>query len=623
MQRKQIYIADSNHGTILLSDFEKEVISTKLFNRLHHISQNSTAYLTFPSNRTKRFEHSIGTMKLCGDLFYSAMCNSDKDIVDSIFSNLKDLIIDEIVENNILKEADKYRRILGDSSLKNNGKILKDFNNYTRDNIFYNRFIPKNVPDNYKLLYVITFQAIRLCALLHDLGHPPFSHVTESSINSIYESLKDKDNLTHREKEFLDIIASYDLGDDKFQLHEIMGKKMTEKLFSQLIFSEDGYLYNKDFEEKYFVILVAGLTKLIYSDREDLRFLYSIISGIIDGDRLDYVSRDIQNSGIDNGKIEYDRLIASAKFIEDNRDGKVHILMSFDSKTINTIEDFFLKRWYLYKNVIYHHRVAKTDTLLEKSVYSIIRDYLSNDDEEPNLNSNILPDDISGLWKAIRFAHSNDEYFDFLIQWDDNWLITILKKEFFENYYGENTEVSYMLEEFLSNKKNYYSIIKSSNDFNMFMKELDEKIDIESIEDEFLYKKIKEHTNDKYSKLNALLKYLRYGQEKEVDFTEYIDSFISEKYRDVFDKYFVVKKRANTGLKKMPILYTYNGTIALTLISNLISILTLEQNNYPKFYLYVKPIHGKEISNEFRNKFLLELASYIASKLNEIKKFKE
>ena len=212
MQKKQIYIADSNHGTILLSDFEKEVISTKLFNRLHHISQNSTAYLTFPSNRTKRFEHSIGTMKMCGDLFYSAMCNSDEDIVKNMLEDIKDIIINKIIENNILKEPDKYRRLLHNQSLKNSDEKLKDFDKYSFDNIFYNRYIPQNIDDKYKLLYIIMFQSIRLCALLHDIGHPPFSHVTESSINSIYNSLKEEDvsELTPRKKEFLDIIGDYD-----------------------------------------------------------------------------------------------------------------------------------------------------------------------------------------------------------------------------------------------------------------------------------------------------------------------------------------------------------------------------------------------------------------------------
>lgn len=67
--KRQIYISDTNHGTVLLSSYEKEVISTKLFNRLHHISQNSTAYLTFPTNRTKRFEHSIGTINYAAIFF--------------------------------------------------------------------------------------------------------------------------------------------------------------------------------------------------------------------------------------------------------------------------------------------------------------------------------------------------------------------------------------------------------------------------------------------------------------------------------------------------------------------------------------------------------------------------
>lgn len=53
MQKRQIYISDTLHNTILMSIYEKEVISTQLFNRLHNISQNSTAYLTFPTNRTK------------------------------------------------------------------------------------------------------------------------------------------------------------------------------------------------------------------------------------------------------------------------------------------------------------------------------------------------------------------------------------------------------------------------------------------------------------------------------------------------------------------------------------------------------------------------------------------
>lgn len=58
---KEIYLGDSIHGLIRLTEYENRIIASVGFNRLHDIYQNSTAYMTFPSNRTKRFEHSIGT----------------------------------------------------------------------------------------------------------------------------------------------------------------------------------------------------------------------------------------------------------------------------------------------------------------------------------------------------------------------------------------------------------------------------------------------------------------------------------------------------------------------------------------------------------------------------------
>lgn len=66
---KSFFIEDSVHGQIEVSAFERDIIYTMEFNRLHDIYQKSTLYLTFPTNRVKRFEHSIGTMKLSGELF--------------------------------------------------------------------------------------------------------------------------------------------------------------------------------------------------------------------------------------------------------------------------------------------------------------------------------------------------------------------------------------------------------------------------------------------------------------------------------------------------------------------------------------------------------------------------
>ena len=628
MQTKQIYIADTNHETVLLSEYEKEIISTKLFNRLHHISQNSTAYLTFPSNRTKRFEHSIGTMKLCGDIFYNAICNTSPEIIKQLFDEIEKVIINKIVTEKILDNADKYRPIIGDDNLANNGRSLKNFEQYDIDNIFYNRSIPSNLKEKQKFLYLIIFQSIRFCGLLHDIGHPPFSHITENSMNKIYQMLKKKENeseLTKREKEYIEIIGSYNERNNDFQLHEKMGMKMIDKLFSQMLFSEN-LSYNKlNFSEKYFKIIVIELTKLIFKEENVLKPLHNIVAGTIDGDRLDYVNRDIANSGISNGKIEYNRLISSCKFddVEIKNDKKLEVIYNF--KTINTIEDFFWKRWYLYKNIINHHRVLKTDAILQNCIELIIKDYLSlkdgNSIEEEN---KVLPDDISGLWRAIKFAYSNNEYFDVLIQWDDNWLITVLKKYYFNDRFDKKEPLSYMLEEFLSNKKNYWSIIKNNNDFHKFSKTFEQNLDLTCIEMSKQYQKINEkyHLNYKNRKMHVIFAYLDSVFDEKIDIKNIMDKFIEKEYNSKIESFFIVSKKLKTGLDLEPIIYNFDETFSLSEFSNIKSILDVERSNYPYFYIYLKLKENDSLNKSFKERFLKSFGKYLADEVNEIIKNK-
>ena len=628
MQTKQIYIADTNHETVLLSEYEKEIISTKLFNRLHHISQNSTAYLTFPSNRTKRFEHSIGTMKLCGDIFYNAICNTSPEIIKQLFDEIEKVIINKIVTEKILDNADKYRPIIGDDNLANNGRSLKNFEQYDIDKIFYNRSIPSNLKEKQKFLYLIIFQSIRFCGLLHDIGHPPFSHITENSMNKIYQMLKKKENeseLTKREKEYIEIIGSYNERNNDFQLHEKMGMKMIDKLFSQMLFSEN-LSYNKlNFSEKYFKIIVIELTKLIFKEENVLKPLHNIVAGTIDGDRLDYVNRDIANSGISNGKIEYNRLISSCKFddVKIKNDKKLEVIYNF--KTINTIEDFFWKRWYLYKNIINHHRVSKTDAILQNCIELIIKDYLSlkdgNSIEEEN---KVLPDDISGLWRAIKFAYSNNEYFDVLIQWDDNWLITVLKKYYFNDHFDKKEPLSYMLEEFLSNKKNYWSIIKNNNDFHKFSKTFEQNLDLTCIEMSKQYQKINEkyHLNYKNRKMHVIFAYLDSVFDEKIDIKNIMDKFIEKEYNSKIESFFIVSKKLKTGLDLEPIIYNFDETFSLSEFSNIKSILDVERSNYPYFYIYLKLKENDSLNKSFKERFLKSFGKYLADEVNEIIKNK-
>lgn len=618
MQDKQIYIADTNHETILLSVYEKEIISTKLFNRLHYISQNSTAYLTFPSNRTKRFEHSIGTMKLCGDIFYNAICNASNDIIKKILSETETIIIEKIVKKEILENKDKYILILEDSSLENNGEKLKKLHEYDVNNIFYNRCIPNNIKKEQKYLYLIIFQAIRLCGLLHDVGHPPFSHITEASMNSIYLSLKNKDEnkMTENEKIYFQVISKYDDDVKNFQLHEKMGNKMVQYLISQILFSSGTSYINLDFKEKYFKLIVFKLVDLIFQEEGILKLFHSIIAGAVDGDRLDYVNRDIKNSGINNGRIEYDRLISSCKFSNIDVKGDNKIVITYDIKTINTIEDFFMKRWYLYKNVINHHRVSKTDFLLQKCLEIIIKNYLKSSVQEQR-DDKILSDNISGLWQAIKLTYSNEEYFDSLIQWDDNWLITVLKKHYFKDYYNKKINISYMLEEFLSNKKNYFSIIKNNNDFVEFSSVFEKKLNLTTIKKKEEYKKIekKYHQNCKNRKTHIIFAYLSSIYDEKIDIDKFLEKFIKEKYHDKVEDFFVVLKKIKTGLEREPMVHDSEKIFQLSNYSNIKNILETEKTNYPYFYIYIKLKKQEDFP---KKEFLKNFGEFLSTKINEL-----
>lgn len=617
-QKKQIHIADTNHETILISDIEKEVISTKLFNRLHHVSQNSTVYLTFPSNKTKRFEHSIGTMKLCGDMFYSAICNTSSEYLEGLLHKIKRVIIDKIVEGEALSA---YREQLGDNAFRENKKCLKKLDFSGLSNSFYNRCIPRNLTKSQASIYLLTFQAIRLCGLLHDLGHPPFSHVVEASMDKIYNELKKSKKRQRKETEYLQILAPFYDKTEKSHLHEEMGNRMVSHLCKALLSSQ--YLtarYGKlSFEDTYFRILVFLLTEKIFNDK-NLRCLYSIISGPIDGDRLDYVNRDIANSGLNSGKVEYIRLLSSCCFMfYENKDNKDYVL-AFHIKTVNTIEDFFFKRWFLYKNIIYHHRVSKTDKLLQLCIEDIMHGYLNNNSSKAQNRTNVLPDDISGLWKSIADSDSNEEYFDYLIQWDDNWLLTVLKRYFFRDYYRQKMKTAYKLEELLSNKKNYYSLIKNKHDFTFFSKVF------EKLFREIWTKTYSEYTNNKKEDSrgpSGLLIFLKIRMGVSIDnlFETYLEQFINDNYKEQIEDSFLVMKKLNDGLDVEPFVYNSEESPAseLSQFSNIKRILTVEKTNFPYFYIYIKfyenvNIRIKDIQQEFLEKF----AEYTVKKMQGI-----
>lgn len=442
------YINDSIHGLILLSKHEKMFISSIGFNRLHDVYQDSTVYLTYPTNRTKRFEHSIGTMKLCSDMFYHSVLNTDNKILESFFCDFK-------------------------SSLE---KLHIDLSGDFIHSKFEYDLIPFNLKElglNYvENIYILLIKSIRLAGLLHDIGHTPFSHVVENSLENIYEELSKykKESESEKVKSFIKIMSKYSYKDKK--LHENIGDYITSKIFDELITPEDKELK-----------IIKKIVLEIFANNDIFKCLHRIVDSSIDADRLDYVTRDSISSGIDSGKIDYKRIIDGMKIQKHDKDFYV---FSFQEKSLNSIEDFFRRRLELYKNVIYHHRVIKTDFILKNVVKELIMCYFSD-----CLFSDNEDFSIANLWGFLDYKFD----IEMISQWNDSYIITVLRNIFFifKNKKEYNNIYYELFEIFMGNKYSF-SLIKRREHF---------KILDDSIKEELFnfynsdYKKIKNKENYK------------------------------------------------------------------------------------------------------------------------------
>lgn len=604
--KKGIYLNDTIHGLIALTEYEKRIISTIGFNRLHDVYQNSTVYLTFPTNRTKRFEHSIGTMKLCSDMFFHSLLNTS-DIMLNEFFEIFELELDKIIQE-IGQDTQFCDKKLG-------GRVPSSMPQIVFEQLRHS-LIPYNIPTKYRVYHMILMQSIRASALLHDIGHPPFSHIVEFALKDVYLEYKDiKGNQTDHMKEFLSVMSKY--FEDNKKLHEQMGDEISDGILKKVItpITEDMERY----EENLFEALVLECVNRIFKEKGAFRYLHRILDSGLDADRLDYVTRDSLNSGMTTGKIEYSKIINDMKMIVK----KGEIFFCLPLRAVGSVEDFIKRRYNSYKDIIYHHRVIKTDFLLEGIVKELVIKYLNEKESGiPPESEVLIPFDISGLWFPLGNKKSAIKA-NALSQWNDSWLMTVLKQIYYTQYYhNENIKEGskeYVLEqrltELLRNSKRYYSIIKRSENFKI----IDDAVKLELVRkkeelEELLYlvqKLSKEGASQvKASEIEAIHEVLenttrhgsgfvlsfisRHNCDLQMnDFEQFIKDVVKEETNHTFQDikmYDTVTlfKRISIGLDKPIFFYNHKDAIStFHEISGISDILQLDSDYLPVFYIYI------------------------------------
>ncbi len=627
---KSVFIADNIHGAIPLTQFEKAVISTQIFNRLHNVLQNSTVYFTYPTNRTSRFAHSLGTMHLAGEIYYRSILNADPDTQKRFLSDL----LKEIL---LVTQSSSFKSAIANCLRDFNGIEALSAKLITDDiDIVYQEHLP-NLPGGPKhhRAFLVGFQAIRLVGLLHDIGHPPFSHISEFALADLWALFLDRresgQKLTSREDRFLDILKAVREEERETSIHEGIGSMLAETLLLDAFV--DQVERNPDNNGRtFFLALSQHLSLRILSNKSRFsKALHCIVASDFDADRLDFVARDSLASGISAEPFRYDRLRNHLRLVMVPGEDDVEVPLFLPSvRALADIERFYRLYQDLYRYVVYHHRVVRTDGLMKLAILQLAKEYLSDPDEDTVLESALdVPDDVSGLWITLDSSRkaSQQDFINQYIQWDDPWLTTILRGEYVkavkDRGWREDIKqplpLEMRLEEILSNRRRYQSLYKGVEAFievdEAFVEALPLDFDVRNLlsEDELEEEDVTEYCSlirDLLHEIGAegvsletlrqecgfflsLIRILWLRAQKSVfnqgmSFVDRsVEKLLEGNTRLEISDVFVVPKVLKHGVDRTFLLHSEGRLVELPSVSRLANDLEINANHFPPFFTYV------------------------------------
>lgn len=160
-------------------------------------------------------------------------------------------------------------------------------------------------------------QDLRLAALLHDIGHGPFSHLFE-------EVLEYHCNTSHEE----------------------LGKKIIMQSEIADILGRYGYSAHQ-------------ICRLSFGQSK-VNFMNEIISGGLSADIMDYLPRDGLFTGAEYAKLDYHRLVSSLE-VSRNR-------LAINRSALNSLESMLISRYEMFKAVYFHKTVRSAEVMLLRSM---------------------------------------------------------------------------------------------------------------------------------------------------------------------------------------------------------------------------------------------------------------